>query len=230
MSDNITLMHPKSAVDNISREEIVNLLVVDLQTRAEEKLKELNLLVNTKDTEAKGLLLQIYSKAASDALQDINLKPFTDWLSVASPGTGVSILGLEKEPYVNLGEVPTFDHKIRISRGLGNKTLTDLLSEIIAGKSTDLGFTVFLSAAGKTSAEFLIPVTVHLREIPDFSDALKLLKEGRAAQKEYAAISGEVQSIDRLKARALAQLTRAALDRSGVSLEPSSRLQIPGVN
>lgn len=232
----ITLLDPKQALANISRDELVNLIVDDFLTRAEEAEKEANKRANELDLEAAQILLNIYTTARESLLSAAKLHGDVLHKAVAEMGY--------KNVIVEYGPLPT-QEQVSATNGLFDRTnyrdgrasersemtLVEAINSLTLGVRpskpvyVDIGFTSNeVGSYLNTSIRFRAP-------LPDVDMApYNAKREAATKHKKHFEAIKEAQNPEKLRRKALANLTREALERGNVGLPgvlPAAPLALP---
>lgn len=240
------LIDPQQALDTISRDELVNLLVDDALTRAQAEQTRLNLLCNTAGEEAGRLLLQVYAAARHQALLDLapTLKALRGLVKTAGYAAPVSISHLPEARQLSmLGGWQVYDKDdARSHRNDHNTPRLCKLITALAGHHVAPGmveapknhdFLVDLQACSTETSHLNVFVSVKLtlKDLPDLRDWAAAHQKEQNYRQQYATLSNAVKDPTELSRKALASLTREALRKKGVVLEgglPVAPLQLPG--
>lgn len=240
------LIDPQQALNTISRDELVNLLVDDALTRAQAEQTRLNLLCNPAGEEAGRLLLQVYTAARHQALLDLapTLKALRGLVKTAGYAAPVSVSHLPEARMLSThGGWQVYDKDDLGSRRNDYDTprlcklITALAGHHVAPGMVeapkDCDFLVDLHAGGDGTSNLnaFVPVKLTLKDMPDLRDWAAAHQKEQDYRQQWATLSAAVNDPTTLSRKALASLTREALRKKGVALEgglPVAPLQLLG--
>jgi hypothetical protein len=232
----ITLLAPNQALANISRDELVNLIVDDFMERSAAAAKEANKRANALDTEAAHLLRDIYRSARENLLAAATrhsdaLVQVLETMGYKRVNVTYEPLPLPEQVFAVNGLFDPNGHRSGRSAERAEMTLVEAINTMTLGVRLDKPIYVDIELRAMEVGSYLDTSIRFRAPAPEVDLTLYNAKKAEAAKHQrYFSEITEAQNPEKLRRKALATLTREALSQGGVTLQgglPTMPLALP---